>query len=59
MVWHTADTVSLSLKVLYYAMNVGIQFSLVLNGDGLFAAVGAEDNVVVGGSVAHVTDNED
>ena len=39
--------------VLYYAIDVGIQFTVVLNGDGLLAAIGTEDNVVVRCSVTH------
>ena len=57
MVGHTADTVGLAVKILYYAIDVGIQFTVVLNGDGLLAAIGAEDNVVVGCSVTHTIDN--
>ena len=36
------------------AINVSIEFFLVLYGNCSFAAVGAEDNVEVGCSIAHV-----
>ena len=56
-VWHTTYTVGLSVKVLYYTIDVCVQFALVLKGDGLLAAIGAEDNMVVRCCVTHTIYN--
>lgn len=47
MVRHAADSINLTPKVLCDAIDIGVEFSLVFDGDGFLASIGAEDDVVV------------
>jgi hypothetical protein len=54
MVGHASYAIGLTVKVFGDAINIGIEFFLVLYGNCLFSMVCAEDNVEVGCSIAHV-----
>lgn len=54
VVGHPTYAIGLTMKIFGDAINVSIEFFLVLYGNCSFAAVGAEDNVEVGCSIAHV-----
>ena len=54
VVGHPSYAIGLTMKVFGDAINVCIEFFLVLYGNSSFATVGAEDNVEVGCSIAHV-----
>ncbi len=53
MIRHPADAVGLTPEILCDAVDVSVELPLVRLGDGLTATVCAENDVVVGGSVAH------
>ena len=53
VVGHASYAVGLAMKVLGDAIEVGVEFLFMILWDGHLAAIGAEDDVVVGGSVAH------
>ena len=47
VVWHATDPIDLATEVFRYSIDVGIEFSLMFDSDGLLAAIGAEDDMVV------------
>ena len=53
MVWHTSYAKSLTIEIICYAINVGVEFSIVFDRDCRFATECSEDNVVKRLCVTH------
>ena len=57
VVGHAANAVQLTAHVVDQSHHIGIEVALVLLGEGALATVGADDNMVHVGGVAHVWSN--
>ena len=53
VVWHTADTIQLPSDVVDEAEDIGIEFALVFNTDGVLTSVSAENDMVQSLCITH------